>query len=81
MTRTLPEKEYRRYLRSPEWRARRLEAIKRAGWRCQGCGVRMFDEKKFQVHHKPEGYERLGCERPEDIEALCRRCHRRISTW
>jgi hypothetical protein len=71
--------EHRRYLRSPEWKARRMAAIVRAGFRCGDCGRVVFDARKLQAHHLT--YERLGCERPEDIAIRCARCHRRISTW
>jgi hypothetical protein len=30
---------YRRYLRSDHWRATRLDAVRRAGFRCERCGV------------------------------------------
>ena len=80
---TLPlvkgSREHRRYMRSPEWQARRLRAIIAAGWRCEDCGRPSFDERRYQVHHRT--YERLGCERPEDLAAKCRRCHKRVSTW
>ena len=77
MTRT--PVDYAKYLRSKWWKARRLRAIRDAGFICAGCGRKVFDASKLQVHHR--NYERVGCEREEDLEVMCRRCHRRISTW
>lgn len=76
--RSPPVKEWRRYLRSGAWAAKRMEAVRRAGFRCQECGRSNFDVSKFQVHHLT--YEHFGRERVEDLRVLCRRCHRRIST-
>ena len=58
------------YLRSPHWRARRSQAIGRAGGRCERCGAR----GRLEVHHLT--YKRLGRERDRDLRALCHRCHR-----
>jgi len=71
--------EHRRYMRSKQWRARRDTAIMRAGYRCCVCGRVHMDTRKLQVHHKT--YDRLGKERAEDLMVMCRRCHRRVSTW
>ncbi len=57
------------YLRSPEWAQRRRGALARARYRCErGCGLRATE-----VNHKT--YSRLGRERADDLEALCRWCH------
>lgn len=70
--RTRSRKEwYRSYLRSSHWRAVRLQAVQRAGHRCEECGVR----GRLEVHHLT--YERLGRERDTDIAALCPACHRK----
>jgi hypothetical protein len=60
---------YVAYLRSPEWATRRAEALARAGGRCERCGA-----PAREVHHRT--YERVGAERPEDLQALCAPCHR-----
>ena len=62
--------QYRRYLRSSGWKRRRRAAVKRAGFRCERCGC----GGRLEVHHLT--YERLGHERPGDLVALCRACHR-----
>lgn len=61
--------DYREYLKSPYWKAIRRRALIAAGHRCQIC----HKTDKLEVHHVT--YERLGHERPEDLLALCGRCH------
>ncbi len=63
--------QYTEYLKSPWWRARRLAVIRLRGERCERCGCRYH----LQLHHRT--YERVGRERPEDVELLCRWCHQR----
>jgi 5-methylcytosine-specific restriction endonuclease McrA len=60
---------YREYLRTPEWRARREQALDRAGWRCQFCNSTASPE----VHHRT--YERRGEEAAEDLTVVCATCH------
>lgn len=60
---------YSAYLQTPEWQARRAEALERARHRCQVCNSGGL----LDVHHRT--YERRGEERPEDLTVLCRRCH------
>lgn len=60
--------EYADYLRSPHWRAMREWALERADHRCEHCGNPADD-----VHHLT--YDRVGGELPDDLVALCRRCH------
>jgi hypothetical protein len=62
--------EYRDYLRSPQWEAFRNETKLEAGYRCEECGEIAFD---VEVHHL--NYDRLGCERREDVAVLCPACH------
>lgn len=64
-------RDYGAYLRSPEWKARRVRAIEAAKGRCQRC----LTASATQVHHRT--YIRAGGEHPEDLEALCAACHRR----
>jgi hypothetical protein len=61
---------YEDYLRTPEWRARRQEALKRAQYRCYLCNT---NQSPLEVHHRT--YERLGAEAPEDLYVLCDSCH------
>lgn len=61
--------DYKKYIASPEWKAKAQEAKKRAGYRCQTCN----SAGKLEAHHRT--YDRLGNERPEDITVLCDECH------
>ncbi len=65
-TRTMP---YREYLQTSEWHATRMQALRRANYRCQLCPR----TDQLQVHHNT--YERRGREAPGDLIVLCRRCH------
>ncbi len=64
-------RQYREYLESFFWRAKRDAALVRAGHRCENCSSR----DNLEVHHK--NYETFGNERPEDLEVLCIACHER----
>lgn len=61
--------DYKAYIRSPEWRAKRQWALERAGHRCQLCNR----SKDLEVHHRT--YERLGAELPGDLIVLDHECH------
>lgn len=62
---------YGAYLKSPEWRALRGQVLERAASRCEDCG----EAVATQVHHL--SYRRVGDEQPDDLRALCNRCHDR----
>jgi hypothetical protein len=64
--RTMP---YASYLHTPEWRQRRLAALKRAGYRCQLCNA----AAPLEIHHRT--YDRRGDEPDYDLIALCGECH------
>lgn len=64
--------DYRAYMRSAEWRRRRLEVIRRAGGICERCHRWPI----VNVHHLT--YERLGAELPGDLLGVCPRCHEDI---
>jgi 5-methylcytosine-specific restriction endonuclease McrA len=64
------QREYRQYLHSEGWQARRAAAIARSCGFCEDCGIRT----NLDVHHIT--YARKGAERPEDLRALCRNCHK-----
>ena len=63
---------YRAYLQSPQWECRRRETIVRAKFRCERCG-KLRAVRRLQVHHLT--YEHLGDEYPEQLVAVCVRCH------
>lgn len=66
LLRALP---YAEYLRTPEWLARRRQAVQRARFRCNVCN----SGGRLDVHHRT--YERRGDERPSDLVVLCHDCH------
>jgi len=67
---TRAQRQYQKYLQSPEWKDRRKGILRRANGRCERCG----DEcDRLHVHHLT--YARLGCERDTDLLAICNRCH------
>ncbi len=62
---------YQAYLKSDEWKAKRNEVMRMAGYKCRKCGARAT-----QVHH--ETYARIYNEKLTDLTALCSDCHRKI---
>lgn len=64
---------YAEYLRLPWWDFIHDRTIKRAKGTCELCG----QHEAREAHHTT--YERIGQERPEDMVALCRRCHQHIT--
>ncbi len=61
--------EYRKYLRSPKWKARRREMIAARNGRCEVCG----SGYKLHLHHLT--YVRLFVELDTDLAVLCDECH------
>lgn len=67
--------DYLQYLDSQEWWTIRRAAMRRAQFRCeQEKPGDPRHEGPLDVHHRH--YHTLGCERLEDVEVLCRSCHR-----
>jgi len=60
--------EYRRYLRSDEWKEKRKEFLESEDYECEVCG-----ERANQVHHK--NYDSIYEEEKDDVEVLCKECH------
>lgn len=60
---------YSGYLSSPLWRERRDLIIQRAKGECEVCRTRAA----YQIHHLT--YARVGRELPDDLVAVCDRCH------
>lgn len=61
---------YREYLRTPEWRVTRAQALERAG-NC--CSLDVTHADDLEVHHRT--YERVGHELAADLVVLCHDCH------
>lgn len=59
------------YYKSEEWAKIRIFALHRAKHRCQRCGA----SGVLQVHHST--YSNLYNEKPEDLEVLCKKCHKK----
>jgi hypothetical protein len=62
-----------KYREEPEWQVRRVQALTRAGYKCQTCSRR---DTTLDVHHNT--YENYGDERPQDLVVLCRSCHQKV---
>lgn len=63
---------YRDYLRSQEWALKRAKVMRRAGYRCEGCG----DNPAAEVHHLT--YANVTREFLFELVALCADCHERL---
>lgn len=61
--------EYQQYLMTEQWRAKRMKALQRANFVCEGCG----DHRASEVHHL--SYLHLGNEFLWELKAVCRTCH------
>ena len=71
MRQRMNKDEYHKYLRSPEWKAKRAQVLKRADRRCEKCGN---GGVVLHVHHLT--YARIGNEHLDDLKCLCVGCHR-----
>lgn len=61
--------DYRRYIRSPEWKARRKDLLRARGATCEICG----GGGRLHIHHLT--YVRLFDELDSDLSILCDECH------
>ena len=68
---------YVEYIGSEAWRRNpaRLKALSDADGRCRLC----HGNGGLEVHHS--NYERLGRELESDLIALCRACHREVTSF
>ena len=76
--------EYDRYMKSPQWAAKREERLRLDGNHCVMCGRSNGLQKDgvtpiLQVHHI--SYQRLGNEPMADLVSLCPTCHKRIHKY
>lgn len=71
----MPEKlrktPYYAHLMSQRWRDTREIKLEQTDGRCEKCGKR---KQHMNVHHLT--YENVYNERLEDLQVLCRRCHK-----
>ena len=69
----MTELRYDQYIKSAKWRNISAKMKKYANYVCSRCGKK-FHPGELDVHHL--NYERLGNERPSDLQVLCRAtCH------
>ena len=69
---TAAKKRYAKYRESPEWQAKRIEAIEYHGGECGECKA----TDALEVHHLH--YKTLGKEDVAvDLRVLCRTCHQK----
>lgn len=61
--------DYKAYIDSPAWAAKRRQVFAKYGRKCQECG----SGANLHVHHKT--YARLGNESLKDLKVLCADCH------
>jgi 5-methylcytosine-specific restriction endonuclease McrA len=59
-------------LASERWLLLKRRLLAERGYRCQHCAVTGVG---LDLHHVT--YDRLGCERDDDLLVLCRPCHKR----
>jgi hypothetical protein len=64
--------KYTTHLKSEAWSRFRRSIISERGQKCEACGN---EGTGLQLHHLT--YERLGDERPSDVQLLCWMCHRK----
>lgn len=64
--------EYKAYLLSPAWKAKRKQALDHYGEKCAKC----HRTKNLQIHHKT--YINIFNEPMEDLMVLCKRHHEEI---
>lgn len=67
--------KYDAYLQTDCWKEIRNEVMARAKGRCQ-LRLLCTGAVATQTHHP--NYNSVGQERPEDLIACCRRCHRHV---
>lgn len=61
---------YSEYLKTRHWKSIRTKVIQDRGKVCEVCGRSNIP---LQVHHMT--YERIGCEKMEDLICVCKDCH------
>lgn len=68
------KKEYKAYLNSDEWKARRIAKAKQQNYTCERCGK--IVPVGFHIHHKT--YEHFKNEPLSDLMFLCEDCHKEV---
>lgn len=68
------KQDYKNYLFSAKWKAKRLEIYNERRCKCERC-KKPLNINEFQVHHKH--YKTLFNENNEDLELICVPCHKK----
>lgn len=73
-------KDYVRYICSGSWRNNpvRLRELEAAGFQCRLCANSQASGHVIEAHHRT--YTRIGCEIEGDLTALCRECHKGVTS-
>ena len=64
--------QYKKYLKSDDWKRKRYVVLKRDNWTCQECGV-----PATQVHHKKYAKYQIGKEPIKWLVSLSAECHKK----
>lgn len=64
--------DYKKYLLTPEWRAKRERVLIRDNYLCQGC----LSNRANEVHHTT--YANFGDELFFQLISLCKECHEKV---
>ena len=65
------------FLQSSAWHRARRQALTDVGYCCQRCGRAVTGSRESQVHHRrPRDQAPTLLVEPQNLEVLCRRCHR-----
>jgi 5-methylcytosine-specific restriction endonuclease McrA len=72
--------DYLKYIASSAWRNNpvRLREFEAAGFQCRLCPNSLADGHLLDAHHRT--YKRMGCEIDGDLTALCRDCHKGVTS-
>jgi 5-methylcytosine-specific restriction endonuclease McrA len=72
---------YIEYMRSPAWKKKRQEALKRDNYKCRTCGAiehGLYGTQDLEVHHRH--YDNFTNESLETLTTLCKECHHAITS-
>jgi hypothetical protein len=64
--------DYKKYLQTPEWKAKRERVLIRDNYLCQGC----LQNRAVDVHHM--SYANFGDELFFQLISLCKECHEKV---
>lgn len=72
--------DYAKYIRSSSWRQNlvRLRELEASGFQCRLCPNSSTSGHVLEAHHRT--YSRIGCEEDGDLTALCRDCHKGVTS-